>query len=145
MKKQSGFTLIELVVVMVILGILAAVALPKFVDMSTQARVAKMAGAVGAVKSAVALTHAKWLAQGSTGTVALEGVTTPLTMVNGYPAAGDIASAAGLDSSYTVSAVVSGAVTISENSTTTTCRFTYTEAAAAGAPTIGAIPTAANC
>jgi MSHA pilin protein MshA len=81
-KAQGGFTLIELVVVMVILGILAAVALPKFVDMGTQARVAKMNGAMGAVKSASALVHAKYLAQGSTGTVPIEGNTTGLTLVN---------------------------------------------------------------
>ena len=51
MKKQSGFTLIELIMVIVILGILAAVALPKFVDLSGNALASAKAGMSGAVKS----------------------------------------------------------------------------------------------
>ncbi|WJW75532.1 type II secretion system protein [Thiohalobacter sp. IOR34] len=55
MKRQSGFTLIELVMVIVILGILAAMAVPKFVDLSSSAETAAIRGISGAVKSAHAV------------------------------------------------------------------------------------------
>jgi MSHA pilin protein MshA len=67
MNKQTGFTLIELVVVIVILGILAATALPKFVNLSGDARNAVMEGASGAMRAANALIYAKASAAGQTG------------------------------------------------------------------------------
>ncbi|HXF66694.1 MAG TPA: type II secretion system protein [Burkholderiales bacterium] len=67
MSRQQGFTLVELIVVIVILGILAATALPRFVNLQNEARVSAVQGFAGGVRSAVAVVQAKWFAAGSTG------------------------------------------------------------------------------
>jgi len=62
MKKQSGFTLIEMVAVIIILAIMAATALPKFTNLSGEARYSSLNGLVGGLRSAGTLAKAKWLA-----------------------------------------------------------------------------------
>ena len=66
-KSQSGFTLVELVVVILILGILSATALPRFMNVSKQAHEAAVAGAAGGLGAGVALVRAQWIANGTTG------------------------------------------------------------------------------
>jgi len=86
-RKEKGFTLIELVMVIVILGILAAFALPRFADFGGDARAASVQGLGGAIKSASGIARARFLADGdSTATsVVLEGQT--IAFVDGYPTA----------------------------------------------------------
>lgn len=62
MKSQSGFTLIEMVAVIIILAIMAATALPKFTSLTGEARYASISGLQGGLRSAAALSKAKWLA-----------------------------------------------------------------------------------
>lgn len=64
MKKSSGFTLIELVVVIVILGILAATAAPKFMDLQKDARISALNGLMGALKSANSMVYSKAILAG---------------------------------------------------------------------------------
>ncbi|WP_206485143.1 prepilin-type N-terminal cleavage/methylation domain-containing protein [Thalassotalea sp. G2M2-11] len=64
MRKQSGFTLIELVIVVVILGFLAVTAIPKFLDLTDQAKQANIEGMAGGFATAISLARAQWEAEG---------------------------------------------------------------------------------
>ena len=84
-KNQGGFTLVELVVVITILAILVAFAVPRFTSIEGQARLAATQALAGSIRSGAALSHALWLAQSdaTSTTVYLEGQ--PIAMVFGYP------------------------------------------------------------
>jgi prepilin-type N-terminal cleavage/methylation domain-containing protein len=72
-NSEAGFTLIELVIVIVILGILAAVAIPKYEDMREQARVATIRGQLGSIRSSIAIQYARNALNGTASFPTLDG------------------------------------------------------------------------
>ncbi|MFA7239310.1 MAG: prepilin-type N-terminal cleavage/methylation domain-containing protein [Sulfuricellaceae bacterium] len=85
MKRQSGFTLIEMVAVIIILAILAAVAFPRFTNLTAKARLSALHGLVGGLRSAVVLAKSTWLTEdsGILDTIEMNGVY--VSVVTGGP------------------------------------------------------------
>jgi MSHA pilin protein MshA len=131
MPKQGGFTLIELVVVITILGILAAFAVPRFASLEVEARTAATNALQGSVRSGAMLAHALWLAQSQPATVTMEG--NPITLVNGYPNLATIDDTLA-DLSGFGYAPATGV--FDKTGASGTCTVTYAEAAANSAPVI---------
>ncbi len=131
-SAQSGFTLVELVVVIVILGILAATALPRFINLTNEARVASVNGFAGGLRSAVGVAQARYFATGNTTatTVAMIGSATPVdvgagTGVPAGTAAGignALTSIDGFTADYTTATAVTFRPT---NGGSATCQVTY--------------------
>ena len=142
--KVTGFTLIELVVVITILGILAAFAVPKFIALDSQARVATVNGLGGTIKSAAALARGLDMATsaGTTGPVSMEGAS--VALVNSYPdsTAGGIGNAINTSfspSDFTVAYSGTGGTatwTKVGAGTPAACSVVYTAAAANSTPSV---------
>ncbi|WP_085298416.1 type II secretion system protein [Cognaticolwellia mytili] len=129
-NAQQGFTLIELVVVIVILGILAATAAPKFIDLTSDARASVMQGVEGSIESAVSMVHAKALVDGKTSgrqTVIIDGL--HYSVFNGYPSAQTLTTGTGADADTAIG--ILGLLDIESSTDGTSGNFQVTNAAPA--------------
>lgn len=131
LSRQDGFTVVELVVVITVLGILAAFAVPRFVSLEVQARTAAVQALASSLRSSAALSHSLWLSQGEPASVTMQGQS--IVMTNGYPdlATIDDSLADSSGFSYAEDTGVFQKIGVGSN-----CTVTYAAAVAGSAPDV---------
>ena len=132
-RRQRGFTLIELVVVIALLAILAAFAIPRYAGLEREARAATILGVSGSIRSGAALVHGLWLSQG-VNPVVMEGSIISLT--EGYPDATDVSATLADLTGFTVVVNGAGNQAVISKTGISTCEVVYNDALANSAPLI---------
>ncbi|KGY07977.1 MULTISPECIES: type II secretion system protein [Vibrio] len=151
MKRQGGFTLIELVVVIVILGILAVTAAPRFLNLQSDARESSLQGLKGAMAGAAGIVYGRAAIDGVEGvsSVTAASSATGIALTFGYPSAttdgiGNAVDGLGANDGDWIAVSGSGSTatppvihySFSGSASDTTCFVSYETNASAGAPTI---------
>ncbi|PSV12011.1 type II secretion system protein [Photobacterium leiognathi] len=150
MNKQKGFTLIELVVVIVILGILAVTAAPKFLNLQGDARKASLQGLKGAIDGAAGITYGRAAVDG------VESVSSSTTTKGGVPVAFGFPEAtsaalgkvvAGLNEDWKVVSSSTSSISYSykSNNKDDKCIVTYTEASSVSSPATTKVTLGPDC
>lgn len=148
MKKQNGFTLIELVVVIVILGILAVTAAPKFLNLQDDAKVSAVKGLAGAMKGAAGITYGKAAVAGQEsleeGKITVDGVSTAVKF--GYPKVDTLEKVVdGLDTDWVKNPNGKTSAGVAYGYAGFDCVATYTEATSSASAIIAVSGTVENC
>lgn len=131
MSTRQGFTLLEMVLVMILLGVLAAIAVPQYLSLVAKARVATLNGLQGTLNAAIPIVKASWLAAGKPSTITLDNGATVAVFTTGSNPGVPTATSAGVGNAFDysgVTAVFAGSSPGTATFTVTTnCLMSYTD------------------